>query len=552
VIGITMHHFEKTSIYLRTRSNASWLCFFLYVLLLAIFSGVALGKVRGLQLAAFYVPISFLCTLHLPLTIKRILLICNITFCFLIVSFCGIQGFLYKNYDASLDSSFVIQALANTNTDEAVSYLKAGLEELLLWGTSSLLVFILCTICLTKIIQISSLRSKSIFALTCVLSAIFLFSFYQDAWRKRFPLFVYTDLLNAVEAQKDYWKEIKNENKGYLLSAKNLISHVAEGPKTIVLVIGESTSREDMSLYGYTRNTTPRLKEIEAKDELFGKAQEAYSTKFSTVPAFNSMLEFDIKAPKKEHVHLLALFKEAGYHITWISNQDDLGIEAEYASFADKMVQMNRQRGRSSASFDEKVIPELKRALSKNYEKKLIIVHLIGLHPHFALRFPEGTKATWSKEDDVAKSLKEMGRSRRTLILKEQYNLGMLYQDKIISESLDLTKKAAGSAPVDWIYLSDHGAESGHRGDFVGHSSKTLGGYTIPFLFWSNEKTYSQERNLLSNRPFRADWLSFLLLDLAGIKCSFPTDNKSWLNSAYRWKEPDVITSLKSSSSDSN
>ena len=190
VIGITMHHFEKTSIYLRTRSNASWLCFFLYVLLLAIFSGVALGKVRGLQLAAFYVPISFLCTLHLPLTIKRILLICNITFCFLIVSFCGIQGFLYKNYDASLDSSFVIQALANTNTDEAVSYLKAGLEELLLWGTSSLLVFILCTICLTKIIQISSLRSKSIFALTCVLSAIFLFSFYQDAWRKRFPLFI--------------------------------------------------------------------------------------------------------------------------------------------------------------------------------------------------------------------------------------------------------------------------------------------------------------------------------------------------------------------------
>ena len=152
---------------------------------------------------------------------------------------------------------------------------------------------------------------------------------------------------------------------------------------------------------------------------------------------------------------------------------------------------------------------------------------MIGRHPHYALRFPEGTKATWSKEDDVAKSLKEMGRSRKTLILKEQYNLGMLYQDKIISESLDLTKKAEGSSPVDWIYLSDHGAESGHRGDFVGHSSKTLGGYTIPFLFWSNEKTYSQERNLLSNRPFRSDWQSFLLLDLAGIMCSFTTDNKS-------------------------
>ena len=492
------------------------------------------------------------------MTIRRVpeirpaLLVVNFIFCFLIISFGGIQGFLFNTYDASLHSSFVIEALANTTADETLSYLKAGLEQILLWRFLSFLVFVLYCFCLIKITRIFLPRTKGILAFVGVLTLVFLFSFYQDAWRKRFPLFVYVSLYNAVDAQQDYWAEIENENKGYLLAAKNLISHVAEGPKTVVLVIGESTSREDMSLYGYARSTTPLLKEIEAKDKLFVKAQEAYSTKFSTVPAFNSMLEFDIKAPKKEHVHLLALFKEAGYHSTWISNQDDLGIEAEYASFADKMVQMNRQRGRSSASFDEKVIPDLQRALSENYEKKLIIVHLIGLHPHFALRFPEGTKATWDKNDTVSRSLKEMGRSRRTLILKEQYNLGMLYQDKIISESLELTKKAAGNTPVDWIYLSDHGAESGHRGDFVGHSSKTLGGYTIPFLFWSNEKTYTEKRDQLLNRPFRADWLSFLLLDLAGIKCSFPSDNKSWLNPDYHWKEPEVITSLKDRKSHGN
>lgn len=414
-----------------------------------------------------FIPLAFLLALRLPHALTKILLELNILFCFLIVSFGGVQGFVYKNYEASLHSSFVIEALANTNVDESSSYLKAGLEQILLWGFFSLLVFVLCCACLVKLTRVRLPRTKGIVAFVGVLTLVFLFSFYQDAWRKRFPLSVYANLIHAVDAQQDYWSEIENENKGYLLAAKTLISNVAKRPKTIVLVIGESTSREGMSLYGYSRNTTPLLKETAAKYPLFVKAKEAYSTKFSTVPAFNSMLEFDIKVPKEEHVHLLALFKEAGYHITWISNQDDLGIEAEYASFADKMVQMNRQRGRSSASFDEKVIPALKLALSENYEKKLIIVHLIGLHPHFALRFPEGTKATWSKEDDVAKSLKELGRSRRTLILKEQYNLGMLYQDKIISESLDLTKKAAGRAPVDWIYLSDHGAESGHTTDVI-------------------------------------------------------------------------------------
>ena len=65
-----------------------------------------------------------------------------------------------------------------------------------------------------------------------------------------------------------------------------------------------------------------------------------------------------------------------------ISNRNDIWHEAEYASFADKMLQMNRQRGRSSASFDRESHSGIKAALSKNYEKKLIIVHLIGLSPH--------------------------------------------------------------------------------------------------------------------------------------------------------------------------
>lgn len=539
-----MNDFEETS----SPDKSLCLYFFSYVLLLFVFSFVALGIVRGLQLAAFYVPLAFMCTLRLPQFIKKIFLIGNVIFCFLVVSFCGVQGFLYKNYDASVDSSFVIQALANTNTCESISYLKASLEQLVLWGSFSLSIFIICSICLARICRFSLPNSKRTLTFTCVLTLVFLFSFYQDAWRKRFPLFVYANLFKAVETQQDYWRKIESENQGYLLNATKLISNVVEGPKTIVLIIGESTSREDMSLYGYSRDTTPQLKTIEANDLFFIKAREAYSTKFSTVPAFNSMLEFDIKVPLKEHVHLLALFKKAGYHITWISNQDDMGIEAEYSSFADKLLQMNRQPGRSSASFDEKVIPELKTALCENYEKKLIVVHLIGLHPHFALRFPEGTKATWSKDDDVSKSLRDLGRSKRTLLLKEQYNLGMLYQDKIISESLALTKEFAGATSIDWIYLSDHGAESGHRGDFVGHSSKTLGGYTIPFLFWSNKKAYSQNRELLLKRPFRADWLSFLLLDLAGIRCYFPYENESWLGVDYRWEEPDIITTLKNKS----
>lgn len=47
---------------------------------------------------------------------------------------------------------------------------------------------------------------------------------------------------------------------------KNLTDSAANQPATLVLVIGESTNRQRMSLYGYPRNTTPELDKL--KDQL--------------------------------------------------------------------------------------------------------------------------------------------------------------------------------------------------------------------------------------------------------------------------------------------
>ena len=170
-----MNYFENSLANKDLTSASCWI--FLYNLIVFVFASVALGMIRSLQLAAFYVPLSFLLAWHLPIFIKKILLFTNLVFCLLIISFSGIQGFLYKNYDAAIDSSFVIEALANTNLDESVSYVQAGLEQLLLWGLFSLLVFILCCICLSTITRASLPRSKRILAFVSVLILLFIFSF---------------------------------------------------------------------------------------------------------------------------------------------------------------------------------------------------------------------------------------------------------------------------------------------------------------------------------------------------------------------------------------
>ncbi|MBN0466987.1 sulfatase-like hydrolase/transferase, partial [Pseudomonas aeruginosa] len=45
---------------------------------------------------------------------------------------------------------------------------------------------------------------------------------------------------------------------------KNLVDANGDTPRTLVLVIGESTSRKHMSLYGYPRETTPQLDALKA------------------------------------------------------------------------------------------------------------------------------------------------------------------------------------------------------------------------------------------------------------------------------------------------
>ena len=55
-------------------------------------------------------------------------------------------------------------------------------------------------------------------------------------------------------------------NVSKIAPLKNLKDATADQPKTLVLVIGESTNRQRMSLYGYQRNTTPELDKL--KDQL--------------------------------------------------------------------------------------------------------------------------------------------------------------------------------------------------------------------------------------------------------------------------------------------
>jgi heptose-I-phosphate ethanolaminephosphotransferase len=456
----------------------------------------------------------------------------------------GIRGFLYATYRTDYFSGFVLDSLANTHESEAGEFILSQMGHFLPWIAMVALSGALCTGLLIWAGRARDLAREKVltfrrsFAVVwiAVIALFTAITWSKSSWRGQLPGFSWMKVYQYTEETRAKWADTLRETKQALQQAERLITHVDKTPNTLVFVIGESMTSENMSVYGYVRDTTPQIREMAQKGEITA-ISDSWSTEHSTIAAFNSMFKF---SGGGEHgVNLLALFDAAGYRITWISNQDDTAIKAQYMALSDRVVTLNHLGGRSTVSLDEKVLEPLKAALQEPYERKLIVVHLIGCHPHYSLRYPDGLKGGWEStpQDPVQDKLNKLERSRFVRRARDHYDRAILYQDGVIAQSLRLTQRNAASSNAFWCYLSDHGQEVGTYADWDGHSNTTPSGYRIPLLIWARGK---EKANIgsASGRSFRADWVDSMLLESAGIHWRGEALHESVLNPIYRWKNP--------------
>jgi heptose-I-phosphate ethanolaminephosphotransferase len=174
-----------------------------------------------------------------------------------------------------------------------------------------------------------------------------------------------------------------------------------EGPSTVVLVLTDSINRDNFSLYGYGRKTTPGLQQHQR--QLGAQMQvlrNAWSVDAATLPAIGNLFAFGM--PEADDAqHLLAMARVAGYKVWWISNHDDVAIEQQHARHADVLQMINREPGRSSMSLDGEMLDEFNTALQAPAQRKFIVVHMQGAHPHYSLRFPKGHNPFDDADDAV-------------------------------------------------------------------------------------------------------------------------------------------------------
>ena len=449
------------------------------------------------------------------------------------------RAYLLELYDAAPNSALVLAAIANANAGETLEYARTQAWPLARVASEALACVITLGLglrlwCRHARPQPQRNRLRLAVLLLCLL--LVAVAVASKPWRRHHPLPFWVEWWQDVGRLRSHWALLNDQRERLLAIARARAPRLAaDAPSTAVLVITDSVNRDNLALYGYPRATTPALTAALADaDGRLGVFRHAWSLDAATIPALRRLFYFgapDTADPQ----HLLALARAAGYRITWIGNHADLAVEQEHAQLADTVRMLNQTPGRSTSQPDGVILDSLRTALAEPGKRKLIVLHLLGAHPHYRLRYPEGTPRFGddaNNGDAVERELRAADRPFWLRALRNDYDTALRYHDGIVAETLRLTRAASPDAV--WLYLSDHGQEVGHSRNQAGHSPNTAAGYRIPLLAWRPVPFSAAQLA----EPVRADWLGYSLGSLLGLAWPGYDAQRDALSPDYRWQAP--------------
>ncbi len=291
--------------------------------------------------------------------------------------------------------------------------------------------------------------------------------------------------------------------------------------KNIILIIGESLQRGHMSLYGYGVKNTPLLEGLEASGNLI-KFSDTISPYGTTNQVLMRLLNFsDYESERKRawfrNLSIIDMFKLSGYRTFWISNQEAFGAHALSAKSAADRADAESFLSKSNLyetvriKPDGALLPLINQAKTGQSERNFYVIHLIGSHMDYSLRYPEGF-GKFSAADVKAKLT-----SKQKEVIA-YYDNSVLYNDFVINE---IFKIFSGDDSLI-VYLSDHG-ENLYENGRLGHGMESRFTYEIPLLFIASREFLSDHATLwqrlaaAKDKPFMSDDLAHLLADIIGV-----------------------------------
>lgn len=411
-------------------------------------------------------------------------------------------------------SSISFQTLFDSNLPETIDFIKNFFNIQIFWAT--ILLFIPGIYILFRKVRPLELSSKMKLIGTVVCSVFFIIMGYQ-ALKPKYRILPLKIITEYFTYRNDLQKIIEIKNSRSIAPFDNISSSVSsEEPQTYIVVIGESVDRKHMNLYGYYRNTTPKLTSYANELYIF---KNIYSPNSHTLSSLRKILTFahdDNISPAYEKGSLINYFNDAGFKTFWLSNQYSmgdndnviavLGEDAERVEFTNTM---NWQEMESE--YDEVLLPFVEKAIQDKAKKKIVFVHLMGSHGRYENRYPKHFRKFYEYETDRQKKVC-------------QYDNSIVYTDYILNKIIKMLRKKNEYSYL--LYLSDHGEDVYDNDKSCFCHAENVGSphmFEIPFVLWLSERYKKLNPQMVrklpsyTNRLFNTQHLIHSLPTLSGL-----------------------------------
>ncbi|HGC0697920.1 TPA: sulfatase-like hydrolase/transferase [Escherichia coli] len=268
------------------------------------------------------------------------------------------------------------------------------------------------------------------------------------------------------------------------------------GIDTYVLIVGESVRVDNMSLYGYTRSTTPQVEAQRKQIKLFNQAISGAPYTALSVPlslTADSVLSHDIHNYPDNMINMA---NQAGFQTFWLSSQSAFRQNGTaVTSIAMRAMETVYVRG-----FDELLLPHLSQALQQNtQQKKLIVLHLNGSHEAACSAYPQSSAVFQPQDDQDA-----------------CYDNSIHYTDSLLGQVFELLKDRRASV----MYFADHGLERDPTKKnvyFHGGREASQQAYHVPMFIWYSPVLGDGVDRTTENNIFSTAYNNYLINAWMGV-----------------------------------
>lgn len=350
-----------------------------------------------------------------------------------------------------------------------------------------------------------------------------------------YPLNVFYNMYIAGQKLREV-ANYEETSAGFLYESTSL--HTDSAPEVYIFVLGETSRAYSWSLYGYPRDTNPRLSKRRGELAVFSDVITQSNTTYKSVPILLSPADAHRADSLPKVRGIMQAMREAGFYTLYLSNQPENRSFVDYFALqADEHHRIKDELHRGvpilerKPVYDTDLLPYVDRALQAGHRRLFIILHTYGAHYSYKDRYP------------VAESFFANDRAERASVRQREQLLNgydnAIRQTDALLDSLMMRLEQRTDMTSALFYISDHGEDVyDDKRERILHSSPSLSYYQlhVPAIFWASARyaeLYPEKMAVAKQHermPVSSNVTFHTLLDMAGVHTVYRLDSLSLLS----------------------